>query len=200
MYTRFNYGSTTVRQQIAPSGIFGTPFMTPLYNPFISADAQADILAAGNAGVANGTVLRATDPGGSDFFNWVDNNGDGAVDGGDELALTYFRRTAEFAPRSSNYDNENWQLLLGTQGLIAGDWEYDVGMSYGETNRILVDGGYTNVTNLGNALRTDRWRDLRERRPELRADRPVRRRSARSRRRWRPTQARRRSSSRLTSS
>ena len=153
-YTRFNYGSTTVKQQIAPSGTFGAPFMTPLYNPFISADAQADILAAGNAGVANGTVLRATDPGGSDFFNWVDNNGDGAVDGGDELALTYFRRTAEFAPRSENYDNENWQLLLGTRGLIAGNWDYDVAFSYGETNRMLVRGGYTNVTNLGNALRT----------------------------------------------
>lgn len=146
VYTRLNYGKTTVVQQVAPSGIFGTPFWTPLANPFISADARADFISIANTGVTAGSVVDGT--------NWRDINADGVVDAGDELNISYRRRTVEFGARSSNFDNENFQLLLGTRGRLAGDWDYDVSMSYGESNRVSVSAGYTNVTNVGNALRT----------------------------------------------
>ena len=43
-YGRLGYSSTRVRQQIAPSGVFATPFWTPLANPYISAPALTTIL------------------------------------------------------------------------------------------------------------------------------------------------------------
>ena len=41
VYGRLAYSSTTVRQQIAPSGVFGSAFWTPLANPLISDSARA---------------------------------------------------------------------------------------------------------------------------------------------------------------
>ncbi|MFZ2508120.1 MAG: TonB-dependent receptor [Steroidobacteraceae bacterium] len=148
-YTRLNYGNTSVNQQVAPSGVFGTPFWTPLANPLIGSDALTDILAMANAGVGAGTVLT-----GGGFPNWRDINNNGVVDAADELNIVYRRRTVEFGARSSSYNNENFQFLLGSRGRLAGDWDYDVAGSYGETHQVEVRAGYTNLTNIGNALRT----------------------------------------------
>lgn len=149
VYTRFNYGSTTVRQQIAASGVFGTAFWTPMANPLIGDAARADMLAIAEAGRLAGTVVAA-----GDFPNWRDINGNGVVDAADELNISYRRRTVEFGERSENFDNENFQLLFGSRGDIAADWGYDAAMSYGESNRTLIRAGYTNVTAIEQAVRT----------------------------------------------
>lgn len=148
-YARFNYGSTTVRQQVAPSGVFGTAFWTPLANPLIGSQALTSILTTAEAGRVAGTVVT-----GGNFPNWRDLNNNNVVDGADELNISYRRRTVELGARSENYDNENFQLLVGTRGQLGGSWDYDVALSYGETNRTLVRAGYTNVTNIAAALRT----------------------------------------------
>jgi outer membrane receptor protein involved in Fe transport len=86
--------------------------------------------------------------------NWRDLNANNVVDAADELNIVYRRRTVEFGPRAENFDNQQYQFLLGTRGNITGDWDYDVGVSWGETNRNLVRTGYTNVTQAAAAMRT----------------------------------------------
>jgi outer membrane receptor protein involved in Fe transport len=159
VYSMFNYGKSKVVQQVAASGVFGNPYFTPLANPFIGAQARAAILAAANAGVAAGTVNVANtpDPGSPGdflFHNWNDNNNDGAVDVGDDLNIQYRRRTVELGDRSEDYNSELFQVLLGARGGLSENWDYDVSFQYGETNRVLLRQGYTNLTNVGNALQS----------------------------------------------
>ena len=159
VYAMFNYGKTSVVQQVAASGIFGNGFFTPLANPLIGAQARQTILDAANAGVAAGTVNVAGVPDPSDptltlFHNWNDNNGNGVVDTEDDLNIQYRRRTVEFGDRTEDYNNELWQVTVGTRGALVGDWDYDVSFQYGETNRILARAGYTNVSNTEAALQT----------------------------------------------
>lgn len=146
-YANFTYTSTNVRQQIAPSGIFGNAYFTPLANPFISAQARTAMINAANAGVTAGTVN--TD---GDFPNWRDVNGNGVVDSPDYLNISYRRRTVEFGERSTTFDSSAFQLLTGVRGQIVGDWDYDVSFQRGESDRTNIDAGYTNVANIGNAL------------------------------------------------
>ncbi len=40
------------------------------------------------------------------------------------------------------------------RGDLTENWDYDASLQYGETNRMLVRRGYTNLTNIGNALQT----------------------------------------------
>ncbi len=156
-YARFMFGSVNVQQQIAPSGVFGDTAWTPLANPFISAQAQTAMINAANAGRAAGTVATA-----GVFPNWRDLNANGTVDAADDLLLSYRRRTVEFGPRATGFDNNAFQLLLGQTGSIVGDWEYDFTLSYGESDRTNRDTGYTNIANFQqamNAVSTTECRD-----------------------------------------
>lgn len=153
VYSMFNYGKTRVNQQVAPSGIFATTYFTPLANPLIGAQARTSILATANTGRVAGTVLT-----GGGFPNWIDTNNNGVVDAvptaSDELLISYRRRTVEFGPRSENFSNELFQMTMGLRGAITDNWEYDASLQYGETNRILRREGYSNLTNVGNAVRS----------------------------------------------
>jgi iron complex outermembrane recepter protein len=144
-YSRLLYSKTKVRQQVAPSGIFGSSYFTPLANPFIGAQALGVILDTANAGVTAGTVGAN---------NWNDNNNNGVVDVEDDLRIQYRRRTVEFGERSTTYDNDAFQLLAGFRGNIVGDWDYDVSYQYGGSDRSNVSAGYTNVANFEAALQT----------------------------------------------
>jgi outer membrane receptor protein involved in Fe transport len=158
VYSMFNYGKSKVVQQVAASGVFANPYFTPLANPLISDQARAAMIAAANAGV--GTTVNVAgvpdpdNPGDFLFHNWNDNNGDGVVDAGDDLNIAYRRRTVELGDRSEDYNGELFQVLLGMRGAISDNWDYDASFQYGETNRVLLRQGYTNLTNVGNALQT----------------------------------------------
>jgi outer membrane receptor protein involved in Fe transport len=147
VYGRFLFSNTEVRQQVAPSGIFGTAFFVPLANPFIGAQARASMIATANAGVTAGTVVT-----GGGFPNWRDVNTNGVVDAADYLNISVRRRTVEFGERSTTYNNDAFQLLGGVRGDIVADWGYDVSYQFGSSDRTNVSAGYTNVTNFGNAL------------------------------------------------
>ena len=149
VYGRFLYSNTSVRQQVAPSGIFGSAYFIPLANPFIGDQARAAMISAAEAGRIAGTVV--TD---GDFPNWQDVNGNGVVDSEDYLNISVRRRTVEFGERSTTYNNDAFQLLAGVRGDIVADWTYDVSYQYGSSDRSNVSAGYTNVTNFGNALDT----------------------------------------------
>jgi outer membrane receptor protein involved in Fe transport len=146
-YSRFLFGNTTVRQQVAPSGIFNNSYFTPLSNPFIGASALQTIIgqaetarAAGRLNAANGTQ------------NWRDRNNNGVVDAPDSLLLTYARRTSELGARSTTFKNDAHQMQFGLRGALIPDWDYDVSYQRGQSNRTEIRAGYTNLVNVGNAL------------------------------------------------
>ena len=148
-YARLAYSGTNVRTQVAPSGIFGSALWTPLANPFISPAARGTIIDAFNAGRAGSTPTVST---GGAFPNWRDLNANGVVDVADDVRITYGRRTVEFNERSTTFDTNAFQFVIGTRGRIIGDWDYDVSLQYGESNRTDTSAGFTNVTNVANAI------------------------------------------------
>ena len=149
VFASFNFTNTTVRQQIAPSGTFGASFNLPLYNPLIGSDALNTVLTAANASVTAG-LLQSTADGG----RWIDTNANGVVDVEDTLGVRLRRRTLELGPRSTNVDADLWQINLGVRGVLTENMDYEVSYQYGESNRLNVDAGYTNLTNVQNALET----------------------------------------------
>jgi outer membrane receptor protein involved in Fe transport len=147
VYGRLGYSSTNVRQQIAPSGVFGSAHWTPMSNPLMSDAARTTILTAAEAGRVAGTVLQ-TGP----TTNWRDINANNVVDAADYLNINYRRRTVEFGERSTTFDNNAWSFVFGVTGEVAAGWTYDVSYQRGESDRTNVDAGYSNLTNVSNAL------------------------------------------------
>jgi len=145
-YARTMFTRTNVRQQIAPSGIFGTAFFVPLANPFISAAQRTTLINAANAARTAGTLTAS---------NFRDLNSNGVIDAADDLNLVVRRRTGELGERSSTYETNYYQLVFGLRGenpLGLEGWNWDASAQRGESSRTEVRAGYTNVTNFGNAL------------------------------------------------
>ncbi len=147
VYTSSTFTNITVDAQVAPSGTFGEAFDLPLANPFIGDQARQFMIDAGNTALAND--LLTTEGVGA---NWQDINGNGTVDLDDYLNVQLRRRTLELGARTERFDNDQFQLLAGVQGVLYEDWEFDVSYMYGEANRVTVRDGYTNLTNIQNAL------------------------------------------------
>jgi outer membrane receptor protein involved in Fe transport len=164
VYSMFNYGKTKVQSLVAPSGVFGSNYFTPLSNPLIGAQARQLLIDRANFGrtqtpvptvnVAGVPNLGTPNPNDTLFHNWNDINGNNVVDAADDLNIAYFRRTEELGPRSEDFTNELFQFTLGLRGDISANWSYDASLQYGESNRVLFRAGYTNVTNIGAALQT----------------------------------------------
>lgn len=147
VYTSAQFNNTQVKQQIAPSGTFGSTFNLPLANPFIGSQALTWILDNANDARQNNLLNNGVE-------SWQDVNGNGVVDQEDYLLVQLRRRTLELGPRSTNYETQLFQLVAGIEGVLYEDWEYDVSFQYGESNRTNISAGYTNVSNIQNALDT----------------------------------------------
>lgn len=155
VYSRINFSAINVSQQVAASGVFGTTFFTPMSNPLMSDQARNAIISQAEIDRASGALNVAGTPDGSGGFlfeNWRDLNSNGIVDVADDLLISYRRRTVEFGERSTGYDNNAFQVVLGTRGDIVGDWQYDVSFQHGESDRTTISKGYTNLTNIENAV------------------------------------------------
>ncbi|MBT1064721.1 TonB-dependent receptor [Bowmanella sp. Y26] len=144
---RVNYTNITVDSQVAPSGTFGQSFELPLYNPYLSSSALSWILDGANSAREGNRLNQAG------LTNWWDNNNNGVVDSEDSLLVQLRRRTLELGARTERYDTDAFQFVLGMEGALVGDWEYEVSYQYGESNRTTVRDGYTNLTNIQNALK-----------------------------------------------
>ncbi|MBT1450480.1 TonB-dependent receptor [Glaciecola sp. XM2] len=149
VFSSFNFTNTTVRQQIAPSGTFGASFNLPLYNPLIGASALNTVIDTANEQRIAGVLLDSENGG-----RWIDTNANGVVDTEDTLGVRLRRRTLELGPRSTSIDADLWQMNLGVRGAITDNLDYELSYQYGESNRLNVDAGYTNLTNVQNALDT----------------------------------------------
>jgi iron complex outermembrane recepter protein len=146
-YARATFAATNIRQQIAPSGVFGNLFNVPLNNPYLPAGARATIIAQAEAFRAN--------PLNSTAGRWTDVNGNGIVDAADTLQLSIRRRTVELGERSTTYDNNTFQFITGLKGDLGTflpDWTWDASVQMGQADRTNVSAGYTNVANIQNAL------------------------------------------------
>ncbi len=145
-YARVSFTSTNVRQQVAPSGIFGNAFFVPLANPYLVPQARTTLINAAN------TARTLPTPGLVNGVNWRDLNSNGVVDTPDDLSLVIRRRTGELGERSTTYNNDYFQFVLGLRGEIWGGWNYDLSYQRGESDRSNISAGYTNITNFENAV------------------------------------------------
>ena len=146
LYTRANFAAINVRQQVAPSGFFGNVFEIPLANPFLTDAAVNEIIANVNGELSADFTLA--DAGVNDI------NGNGIFDEADTIDVPVRRRTLELGTRSTNFDSNNFQFVLGTRGDLFADWTYDIYYSHAEAERTNVNAGYTNVSNAAIAINT----------------------------------------------
>ena len=145
VYSSVNFTNTSVDTQVAPSGTFGAVFNLPLANPLIGDQARQFMIDGATVALGEGSL---------DSSNWQDVNGNGVVDEADYLSVQLRRRTLELGARTERYDSTQFQFVTGLTGYFLDDWQYDVSYQYGESNRTTVRGGYTNLTNIQNALDT----------------------------------------------
>lgn len=145
VYSSVNFTNTSVDTQVAPSGTFGSSFDLPLANPLIGDQARQFMLDGAAQALAAGSLGPS---------NWQDINGNGIVDEADYLTVQLRRRTLELGARTERFDSTQFQVVTGVTGYFLDDWEYDASYQYGESNRTTVRGGYTNLTNIQNALDT----------------------------------------------
>jgi iron complex outermembrane recepter protein len=141
VFANVNYVTTSVDTQVAPSGIFGTYFWIPVANPFLNDQARGFLVNGANKAIAN---MNAT--------NWRDVNNNGVVDSADYLRPQIRRRTAELGPRSTGYDSDQFQFVTGVEGFLNDTWAYEVSAQHGQTKRIDVSAGYSNIANIANQL------------------------------------------------
>ena len=153
-YGRFTFSDTSVRLQVAPSGVFNNIFNVNMDNPFIAPAIRAQMIAAAEAARAGGTVcasptLTCT------VANWVDRDSNGVVSAPDDLRLGVRRRTIEFGPRDATFNADTFQLAAGLRGQIGDSgWDYDTYISHGRVNTATINAGYSNVTNFAHQLLT----------------------------------------------
>lgn len=147
-YGRANFAAINVRQQVAPSGVFGNQFEIPLMNPFLSDSARQDIIDNVNGSLDLEGEFGLADAGVNDL------NDNGIFDLADSITTPVRRRTLELGTRSTNYDSNNFQFVTGLRGALWNDWEYDVYYAHAEAERTDVNAGYTNVSAFANALNT----------------------------------------------
>ena len=148
-YSRITYGETRVTQQVAPSGIFGDAFFTPLSNPLIGSAARATLIARGEVGRGAGTLCSG---GACTFENWHDNDNSGTVTAADDLLISYRRRTEELGPRSTSFDNTNYQFVMGTRADVLDTFKLDLSYQRGHSERITLNQGYTNVAHIADQV------------------------------------------------
>ncbi|MEO0451889.1 MAG: TonB-dependent receptor [Pseudomonadota bacterium] len=147
-YGRASLSAITVRQQIAPSGVFGNRFEIPLMNPFLSDVARTRIIDDITSFVDATMGVDLSDAGVNDL------NGNGVFDLDDSITVPVRRRTLELGTRSTNYDSNNFQIVSGLRGDLWGGFEYDVYYSHAQAERTNVNAGYTNVSAFADALNT----------------------------------------------
>ncbi|MBB5519229.1 TonB-dependent receptor plug domain-containing protein [Amphiplicatus metriothermophilus] len=157
-YFRGTFNTINVRQQVAPSGVFGNRFDIPLQNPFLSAQARQAII--DNVNSVLPPALGGTNAGSTATFETtgvLDLNNNGVFDLDDAINVPVRRRTLELGTRSEDYDTSSFQFVVGLRGqlpaLLEG-WDYDLSFQYGENERTRFRAGYTNVANIATALNT----------------------------------------------
>ena len=121
VYAQALYSKNTVQLSLAPSGIAGETMAIPYSNPFLPAAARSQFCAANGLSVAQCTAAAAatspTDPGYRTF------------------TTATVRRFAEGGARETDIVTRFNQYVGGLRGRLGGNLKFDVGVSYGESER-----------------------------------------------------------------
>jgi len=125
-YGEVHFAQTQVVTQLAPSPTIGTSFEIPFDSIFLSSQSQRALFD------------RVTGPGLDDAngFDLVyDTNGDGEVNGNDEVSVDLRRRYIEVGPRITRNSTQAYQVVGGLRGDIPflDEWSYDLSFQHGRT-------------------------------------------------------------------
>ena len=136
-YTRAIFSKNKVQTIIAPSGAFGLSVNVPLNNPFLTT-AQRNAFCNFDTDPGVGITPRftpaecaaaatATDPTDPNYRS---------------VTSTLARRNVEGGPRISTYDTTFFDYQAGARGAVTSTIDYDVSVSYGESENVSTADGY----------------------------------------------------------
>ncbi|MBA4014093.1 MAG: TonB-dependent receptor [Phenylobacterium sp.] len=130
LYSDFTFMNDRTNVQIAPTGLFQgsgpsetSGFLVNCNNPFMSAQQQGAI------GCTPGMITA-----------------------GDSVDMYIGRRNIEGGGRVGFYEHQNYRVVLGSRGEIAGPWTYDLYGSYYYTSLYQASQNYLSISKIQNAL------------------------------------------------
>jgi len=123
------YGSAmfmddTTVEQAAPTGIFGTQVNIPCNDPLLSQQEQ----------------------------DYLCNYEGGPGPTGTATQIAFLKRLTELGPRIDTIDHSQYRIVVGAKGDITDGWAYDVSAQRGEVSYRHLYQGYSNTTNVKDAL------------------------------------------------
>ncbi len=131
LYSDFAFMNDRSTTQVAPSGLFQGSGVTDLggfsvncSNPLLSAQQLTTLQGEGYC------LNPATD----------------------NVDLTIGRRNVEGGPRQSQYEHQNYRIVVGSKGVLADPWRYDVYASYYYTTLYQANQNYLSLSRVQNAL------------------------------------------------
>jgi len=132
-YMDLMYVRSDVATDAASSGTFGNTFSVPIGNPLIPTTMRNQLCAARNIPAAQcvsgaaGTTL---------------------------VPLLINRRFTELGPRFTTNENKTFQFTAGFRGDLSETWNYDVYLSRGETDQVVIRDNWGSLSKLRNSLNT----------------------------------------------
>ncbi|QLC25499.1 TonB-dependent receptor [Parasphingopyxis algicola] len=123
VYTRGMFTNSTVSLQLAPSGLFGDPFIFPLNNPFLTETQRQQLCASYATPIDPATCTAAGQATGPGDPNYI------------AQPTIINRRLVEQGPRQTDLVTNQFQLWAGVRGDLSPTISYDVYATYGESQR-----------------------------------------------------------------
>jgi outer membrane receptor protein involved in Fe transport len=139
VFGRALFSRNTVRTIIAPSGAFNLPVQVNLNNPFLTAD-QRNAFCRFDTNTGVGYTPRFDQATCDAAANPNLRPGDAAYR---EVTTGMFRRTTEVGPRISNFQTTVFDFNAGLRGDITDNIGWEVSGSYGESENVQAQSGYT---------------------------------------------------------
>ncbi|GAB3378048.1 TonB-dependent receptor domain-containing protein [Lysobacter fragariae] len=138
-YAQMLYTRSNVFSQIAPGGLFGTTFDIGIGNPSMPDGVRNQLCTFHNARVAAnpaaGTAITNCAPGSAETAR-----------------VALFRRTTEYGPRFTDFQNKVFQATVGLRGDLTDHWRYDTYWSHGEADQLVNQGGFLSFSRTQQAL------------------------------------------------
>lgn len=139
LFGRALFSRNTVRTIIAPSGAFNLPVQVNLNNPFLTAE-QRNAFCRFDTNPGVGYTPRFDQATCDAAANPALRPGDAAYR---EVTTGMFRRTTEVGPRISNFQTTVFDFNAGLRGDITDNIGWQIEGSYGESENVQAQSGYT---------------------------------------------------------
>ncbi len=152
MFGRALFSRNNVRTIIAPSGAFNLPVTINLNNPFLT-PAQRNAFCRFDTNSGPGYVPRFDQATCDAAANPTLRPGDPAYR---EITVGMFRRTTETGPRISDFQTTVFDFNVGLRGDITEKIAWTIEGSYGESENVQTQSGYTLNSRVRQSLRARR--------------------------------------------